>query len=172
MNTKLIFALSIALLAGATTMPAQKRRAGATACGHDSLRRRGAGRIRHLPARDPLTPGYVKATELPDSLVNFRRPLRQLHRRADAQSGARDDGAGGRAARHRPQFRGSSRPTARFIRGFGVSRAPSGSRSEQPREAGRHDQRRRALYAARRCGRAAAVHARHDCALHRRRRRT
>ena len=57
------------------------------------------------PTRDPQHPGYVKATELPDGAVPPARRVRQLHHRADAQSGARDDGEARRAPGHGPQLR-------------------------------------------------------------------
>ena len=50
------------------------------------------------PARDPNTPGYVTAKELPDGENAPGEGRRKLHPRPDAQSRAGDDRAGRRAA--------------------------------------------------------------------------
>ena len=56
------------------------------------------------PTRDPKTPGYVKAKELPDGEGAAGGCGWELHHRADASSRTGDDGAGRRAARQGVEF--------------------------------------------------------------------
>ena len=77
------------------------RQARAKRRGRRRRRRRRAAPPRPTPpTRDPNTPGYVKAKELPDGARAAGRRRRQLHHRPDAHSGAGDDRAGRRAAGH------------------------------------------------------------------------
>ena len=124
------------------------------------------------PTRDPNTPGYVAAKELPDGACRAGRRRRQLHHRADAHAGARDGRAGRRAAGHDPQLHdelgrqqdlSGHRPRRRDVRH---------ARSSRSGEARGDDQPAGAVHAPGRGVRAEAVRARHRRALHRRRRRS
>ena len=120
------------------------------------------------PTRDPHTPGYVTAKELPDGANAPANCRRKLHPRPHAQPRAGDDGAGRRAAGNglqlhheigRQQDLSRHRARARHLRHAG---------SQRPRQADRHHQPPRSLHAPR--GRLCpqAICARHGRAVHRR----
>ena len=113
------------------------------------------------PTRDPHTPGYVEAKELPDGAIPPANRRRQLHHRPHAPPRAGNDRAARCAPRHghrvhhelrRQQDLSRHRPRARHLRH---------ARSHRPRQAHRHHQPPRALHAQRRRLRPQAIRPRH-----------
>ena len=76
------------------------------------------------PTRDPNTPGYVTAKELPDGANASGKCRRELHHRPHAQSRAGDDRAGRRAAGNGLSTSPWNRPTARSIPASRASPTP------------------------------------------------
>ena len=160
-----------AVMAGALAAPAARTPpAPAQPAAQQPPRSRRARNRPPPPTRDPNTPGYVEGDALARRAGPRGRRVRQLHHRADAQAGARDDGC--RPACRRAPFTTSRwnstdskiYPGIRREQGtFGTPDPKNPAKLDVTTSAPAPYTRRMAVYIPQ------AVRSRHACAVHRRR---